>query len=169
LETITESTIRFIDSIRKSGIDGIFYAIQHASYSMLSVDEYEKFGRVYDLQILEAVKDLWLNVLHLHGDNVMFDRFIDYPVQVINWHDRETWPNLSEGSQMFKGIVCGGLSRVNNLVLGTPQRIDDEADDAIRSMGDELFILGTGCVVPINAPHANIESARSSVERRARR
>jgi uroporphyrinogen decarboxylase len=89
LEIITESTIKFIDSIRKTGIEGIFYAVQHASFSLMSIDEYDKFGRVYDLRILDAVKDLWLNVLHLHGDNVMFDRFIDYPVQVINWHDRD--------------------------------------------------------------------------------
>jgi uroporphyrinogen decarboxylase len=77
----------------------------------------------------------------------------------------ETWPNLNEGSKLFGGVVCGGLSRVSNLVLGTPESIEDEAEDAIRSMGDEPFVLGTGCVVPIISPHANIGSARLSVDR----
>jgi uroporphyrinogen decarboxylase len=165
LEIITESTIKFIDSIRKSGIDGIFYATQHASYSLLSVDEYNRFGREFDLRILAAAGDFWMNVLHLHGDHIMFDQFLDYPVQVINWHDRETWPNLHQGSQIFKGSVCGGLSRVSNLVLGSPESVANEAQDAIRSMNDEPFILGTGCVVPIIAPHSNIESARLSVDK----
>jgi len=164
LEIITESTLRFIDSISKIGIAGIFYAVQHASFSLLSVDEYDRFGRAYDLKILDAVKDLWLNVLHLHGDHVMFDRFIDYPVQIINWHDRDTSPTLYEGAQIFNGTVCGGLSREKNMVLGTPESVTNEAVDAIRSMSDVPFILGTGCVVPIIAPHANIEAARLSVE-----
>ena len=33
LNTITESTLRFIEAIRRSGVSGIFYAIQHASYT----------------------------------------------------------------------------------------------------------------------------------------
>lgn len=165
LEIITESTLRFIDSIRTVGIAGIFYAVQHASYSLLSAEEYERFGRKYDLQILEAVNELWLNVLHLHGNDIMFDRFLDYPVQVINWHDRETSPNLFQGSQIFSGTVCGGLSREKNLVLGSPENVTAEVDDAINSMGYVPFILGTGCVVPIIAPHANIEAARLRVER----
>jgi uroporphyrinogen decarboxylase len=165
LEIITESTIKFIESIQKTGIAGIFFAVQHASYSLLSMDEYDRFGREFDLRILEAAKDLWLNVLHLHGDNIMFNQFLDYPVQVINWHDRETSLNLFQGSKIFRCIVCGGLSRVKSLILGTPESILTEAEDAIRSMGDTSFILGTGCVVPIIYPHANMEAARMSVDK----
>lgn len=164
LEIITESTLNFIDSIIKTGIAGIFYAVQHASYSLLSVDEYGRFGREYDLRILDSVKDLWMNVLHLHGNHVMFDQFLNYPVQVINWHDRETSPNLFQGSRIFNGVVCGGLSREKNMVLGTPESVAIEAADAIKSMDGVPFILGTGCVVPIIAPHANIRAARLSVE-----
>ncbi|MBW7958592.1 MAG: uroporphyrinogen decarboxylase, partial [Candidatus Promineofilum sp.] len=61
LETITESIIRFIDAARATGIAGIYYAVQHAVYPLLSRDEFEIFGRLYDQQILESAGDLWCN------------------------------------------------------------------------------------------------------------
>src|SRR5439155_17649643 len=45
LTTITESTLRFIDAMRRSGISGIYYAVQHASYALMNEAEYRTFGR----------------------------------------------------------------------------------------------------------------------------
>lgn len=164
LGVITESTIAFIESAKGHGIAGIFYAIQHASYDYFDSAGYAEFGRPYDLQILEAVGDLWLNVLHLHGKEIMFDLASDYPVQVVNWHDRETSPTLKEGKETIPGAVCGGLRRWNTLVIGTPQDVMAEAQDALQSTnGGQGHILGTGCVVPINAPRGNLLAAREAV------
>ncbi len=63
--------------------------------------EYQVFGRAYDLEILKMKENFWLNVLHLHGSNVMFDRFLDYPLEIVNWHDRETWPSLKKLRDVF--------------------------------------------------------------------
>ena len=164
LRTITEITIDFINLARKTGIDGIFYAVQHAQFELLSVAEFESFGRFYDLQVLEAVKDLWLNVGHIHGENIMFDQVSDYPVAVLNWHDRETTPTLAEAKHRFNGVVCGGLRQWDTLVFGEPYEVIREAKDAIRQTGGERFILGTGCVLPITAPYGNILAARQVVE-----
>ena len=70
---------------------------------------------------------MWLNVLHLHGVEVMFKQVVDYPVQVLNWHDRESWPSLDEGKQLFAGAVCGGLARWETVVRGTPEQVRAEA------------------------------------------
>jgi uroporphyrinogen decarboxylase len=164
LRIITKSTIHFIEAASKTGIAGIFYALQHASYALLTEEEYREFGRAYDLEILETIGDLWLNMLHLHGEEVMFNLIADYPVQVINWHDRDTAPSLEEAKQHFRGVVCGGLQREDTMVLGTPERVTAEATDAILVTGGERFILGTGCVLPTIAPRANILAARRSVE-----
>lgn len=165
LETITQTTIRFIEAIKPTGIAGIFYAIQHASYSLLSEAEYNLFGAPYDLRILAAASDLWFNVLHLHGTDVMFDLVSDYPVHVINWHDRETPPSLREGQARFPGAVLGGLRQVDTLVRGTPAQIQAEAAEAIAQTGGRRFILGTGCVTPIITPTSNIRAAREVVDR----
>ena len=72
LQIITNQTLSFVDAARGTGISGIFYAMQWASYIHLSEAEYREFGQPYDLQILEASQDMWLNVLHLHGEEIMF-------------------------------------------------------------------------------------------------
>lgn len=164
LETITETTCRFITAARETGIAGVFFAVQHAQYGLFSEEEYNLFGRAYDLRVLEAAQGLWLNVLHLHGTDVMFDLLADYPVQVVNWHDRETRPALKEAKERFSGAVCGGLQRWDVVVRGTPEQVGEQAADAIVRTGGERFILGTGCVTPIVAPTSNIRAARAAVE-----
>ena len=164
LRIITESTIRFISEIEKIGISGIFFAVQHAQYATLTEDEYGAFGTKYDLQVLNSAQNMWIKMLHLHGSDIMFDLFLDYPVNIINWHDQETSPSLSEVKSRFHGVVCGGLSREKTLVLGTPNHISLEASSAVKATSGERFILGTGCVVPITAPYGNIMATRRCVE-----
>jgi uroporphyrinogen decarboxylase len=162
LKTIAESIRRFIDACNKIGIAGYFYAVQHGSYQLLSEDEYNRFGRNYDLDILKLINEKWLNMLHLHGENIMFPLFTDYPVQMINWHDRETYPSLAEGKDLFSGVVCGGLQRERTMALGTPEHVHSEACDAILATENKRFILGTGCVLLITTPRANILAALQS-------
>jgi len=164
LAIISKSTQLFIEALTKIGLQGIFYAVQHAQYGLLSPGEYDEFGMKYDLQVLEPTNEMWFNLLHIHGSDIMFDKFLDYPVQVLNWHDQETSPNLKLGLEKFNGVVCGGLRRIETLVLGDSQSIEREAQAAIMNTNGVRFILGTGCVVPINAPFGNISAARKSVE-----
>ena len=164
LKTIAQSVLAFIDSALSLGIDGIFYAVQHASYAFFDRQSYARFGEEHDQEILSLSKSLWLNVLHLHGESIMFDLARKYPVQIVNWHDQETWPDLKEGKGQTEAAVCGGIGR-QTMVLGDPQKISHEAMEAIDSMaGGRGFILGTGCVVPINAPRGNIKATRGAVD-----
>lgn len=168
LAIIAESTMRFVEAARQRGIAGIFWAAQHASYELLSEAEYREFGVSFDRHLLEAADGLWLNVLHLHGGRVMFDLLADYPVQVINWHDRETPPTLGEGQSRVKGAVLGGLRQWETMVRGSPADVRREVLDAFRQTGGRRFILGTGCVTPITAPWANLRAARAVVEEMGR-
>jgi uroporphyrinogen decarboxylase len=163
LDTISKTTAKFIESVCEIGVDGIFYAVQHAQASLLSIDEYTKFGLTYDQQTLIPSKDLWCNVLHLHGRDVYFSLLRLLNFQIVNWHDRETHPALSEARSLFKGVLCGGL-RQDTLVLEDQAKVKEEAEDAIRQTKGKRFILGTGCVVPITASHGNLMTARKCVE-----
>lgn len=164
LEIIAESTRRFIRAARAHGlVDGIFYAVQHAQTNLLSKDEFVEFGRSYDLLTLESARPLWLNMLHLHGENVYFNSVADYPVQIINWHDRDTPPTLSEGLSRTRSMLCGGLRR-ETMVFGTAEDVRNEALDALQQTNGQRLLLGTGCVVPVIAPHSNLLAARTGVE-----
>lgn len=163
LRTITESTRRFIEALPSTGIAGVFFAVQHAQYGLLTEAEYNSFGKPYDLELLEPTQAMWLKLLHLHGLDVMFDLFVDYPVNIINWHDRETWPSLGVGLSRFSGAVCGGVE-IDSLVFSNPERVRSEAMEALQATEGQRFILGTGCVTPIIAPYGNILAVRQSVE-----
>lgn len=164
LEKITQTTVRWIEELVNIGVDGIFYAVQHAQYGLLSLPEFEKFGKTYDMKVLEAASALWLNIGHIHGENIMFNAVSKYPVSILNWHDRHTPPSLSEALQKFNGVVCGGLRRWETMVLGNHHQVYTEAEEAIRSTHGKRFILGTGCVLPIITPHGNILAARQIAE-----
>ena len=161
LNNISETTIRFIDECKKRNIDGIFYAVQQAAYDQLSENEYVNFGKKFDLQILSAASDLWLNVLHIHGTKIMFDLLKDYPCQILNWHDRETTPSLKDAKLITGKVLCGGLSRIETMVLGNKTVIKDEIMDAIQQTASIKFILSTGCVLLLTTPQGNIESVCS--------
>lgn len=162
LQVIAETTGRFIEEAG-GYVDGVFYAVQHAQAEVLSREEFVRFGRPWDLQVLGSAKGFWCNILHLHGENLYFDAILDYPASIINWHDRDTKPTLSEAKGMWKGVVCGGLSR-ETLIYRSRAEILREARDAIAATSGRRFILSTGCVVPIIAPHGNLLAARESVE-----
>jgi uroporphyrinogen decarboxylase len=159
LQTIAATTRRFIEAARATGIDGIFYAVQHAQASLLNEEECARFNHSLDVQILEAAQGLWCNMLHIHGLDIYFDQLAKYPLQIVNWHDRQTPPSLAEAQKVFKGVVCGGVSR-ETLVYKTPQEVRAEKEDAIRQTGGRRLILSTGCVVPVIAPHGNIMAAK---------
>ncbi len=157
LETIAATTRRFVEASMETGIDGIFYAIQHAQAQLLSLDEYKTFGVPLDQRVLEPTRDLWCNMLHLHGHNVHFSLLADYDFQIVNWHDLETPPTLSEAERTFKGVRCGGL-RQDTLVYRDQAEVQRESADALAQTGGRRFILSTGCVVPIMAPHGNLNA-----------
>jgi uroporphyrinogen decarboxylase len=163
LHTILETTLEFLEALQAIQIDGIFFAVQHASYEFFDRTGYERFGDAFDLPILEAASGWWMNVLHLHGRAIMFEVASRYPVQVVNWHDLETAPSLLEGTQQFKGAVCGGTRR-ETLSLGEPDEVRAECESALTTAGSKGMILSTGCVVPITAPEGNIRVVRDAVD-----
>ncbi len=162
LKSLTVNTLDFIAEIKKIGIDGVYYAIQHNRYDLLNIDEFNRFGRFYDAQVLEAVQDLWLNILHIHKTNIMFDEVVDYPVQIINWHDRDTAPSLQEGLKRFSGAASGGISQTT-LHQESPDAALAEAADAVAQAKGRL-LLGTGCVSLATTPLGNIRAIREFVE-----
>jgi uroporphyrinogen decarboxylase len=172
LQTIAKTTRRFLEAAVETNIDGIFYAVQHAQAGIITLDEYKRFGLPFDLDTLLPASGLWCNLLHLHGLNIYFELVAQFSsfFQIVNWHDRETPPSMSsartamasdssEGSLVF----CGGISQ-NTIVYENAAKVREEAADALRQTGGRKFMLGTGCVVPVIAPHGNIIAARQSVE-----
>ena len=162
LAVVTESTIRYVEAARATGISGIYYAVQHARYPLMSRAEFAEFGRPYDLKVLAAASDLWLNVLHIHSTDIMFDLVADYPAQIVNWHDRDTAVSLADGLAQIQGAASGGVSQWT-LHQESPEQTLAEIADALRQTDGRRLLLSTGCVAMATTPLRNLRAFREAV------
>ena len=148
-----------------TGADGVFFAIQGCSTTIMSEAQYREFGRPYDLMALRGGNYGWLNILHVHGDrDLLFDQALDYPVQVLSWSDRIAGPSLREARVKTSKCLMGGWNEFGALSNGPEDQIAAEARDAVAQTGGRKFILANGCSVPDETDHKWLEAARAIVE-----
>ena len=164
LEAITDVTARFAAETLSSGADGVFFATQCATTAYLTVEEYEEFGRPYDLRVLEAASGAEVRLLHVHGTDIMFDALTDYPVDIINWHDRKTSPGLAAARAQTSVCLAGGINEWETLLKGTPEAVAEEVREAIAQTGGRRHIVAAGCVVPIDVSDERLTAARRAVD-----
>ena len=93
-------------------------------------------------------------MLHLHGENPMFELQARYPANVLNWHDRRAAPHLAEGEQQSGRCVCGGINE-RQVAERSPTAIAKEARDAVAQTGGRHLIVGPGCVIPGRDPRGH--------------
>jgi uroporphyrinogen decarboxylase len=165
LEVITDVTAQFAAETLAAGADGLFFATQCATAGYMAVEEYEEFGRPDDLRVLAGARGSEMTILHLHGQDIMFDALTDYPADVINWHDRKTSPTLVEARARFSGALAGGIDEWGTLSSGSPEEIAAEVADAIAQTGGRGLIVAAGCVIPTDVGADRLDAARAAVER----
>jgi uroporphyrinogen decarboxylase len=164
LEIITDVTIRFTQACLAAGADGIFFATQGASHRVMTEAEYREFGAPYDVRVLQAVHaEGKLNMLHVHGEDIMFDLAAGFPADLINWHDRLTEPGLAAAQQRFGGILVGGIEDRSIIGNGPIETIRAQTRDAIAQTGGRRLVVGPGCVIPTNTPDAHIRAVIDTV------
>ena len=159
LAVIRDVVTEYAAACLEAGVNGIFMATQMAHYDVLKRDEYEAFGRAYDLPILESIAGRSrLTMLHACRQNVMFDLIADYPVDVIHWNDRaEQGPNLAAARQRTSKALSGGVA-VDTLLNGTAEEVLAEARDAIAQTAQIGFILAPTCTVDGRTPETNLRA-----------
>lgn len=164
LEVITEVTARFAGETLAAGADGVFFATQCATTGYMPVEEYEEFGRPYDLRVLDAAASANVRMLHIHGTDIMFDQLTDYPVDIVNWHDRKTSPRLAEARNRFSGCLAGGIDEWETLTKRSLDEITAEVRDAVAQTSGTRHVVTAGCVIPIEATDDRLRTVREAVE-----
>ena len=152
---VTETIIQYSRANLDAGASGVFYApLQWASYDTSSEDFYLEFGRPYDLQVLDAIRDAEFNVLHVCHTNNMLTNVLDYPVHAFNWDDRHpTNPGLGDVWSQTDKAVMGGVSRIGLGQLGA-EDIQMQAAEAAAVGNSRVFVSG-GCSIPPHTTHEN--------------
>ena len=149
------------------GASGIFFATTGwASSDALDEDDYVRFGKRFDLEVLDAVRDVgWFHVLHNCGAHIFFELLSFYPVQAINWSVTSSGnPSLKDALDLTDKALMGGIDEKTTLRTGTPDQVAKEARDALRQTRGIRFLLTPGCSIPTDTPEPNLRALRAAVE-----
>ena len=166
LEAITETFIAYTRAILETGASGLFFATTTwGTRDLMSAEEYEIWGRPYDLRVLEAARDAEFNLLHVCGDNNRLFDLADYPVHAFNWAvTSPTNPSIAEATARVPGTLIGGISREALLAEGTANVLD-EARRAAEESGRSNWALGPNCSIQPASRPENIRALRQFVEK----
>lgn len=166
LRAIAETTCNFCKANIEAGVAGFFLASKCATYDFMTDNEYSEFGVPYDLEVINSyVNQTYFNIIHIHGENTMFKRLIEYPVNCINWHDRWTNPSMAEARKLTEKCFLGGINerRFKDELRGVS--LEEHLKEAITSAGARGLMLGPGCVAQLPVPEENFAVAREAVNK----
>ena len=149
LEVITEVTSAFVRAALERGCSGVFFAIQEATRSAFSEADYRVFGEPYDRSVLSAASAAggWFNVVHMHGEEILFDVVKDYDVPALNWHIGETPPSIADYRRAGgTKPVLGGLQR-RHITERNRDAIEADIASAIAKTHGRGLLIAPACVI----------------------
>lgn len=165
LSAISATMAAFIREALNVGCAGVFFATQESSTKCVSTETYLEFGKPYDLEVLDAASGGWFNVIHMHGDDVMFDVLKNYPVTALNWHIGETPPLLADyAATSGRKPVVGGLRRMA-LTDGDMNMTRADIADAMTATGGRGLLLGPACVIRHPVDHAVLKAVIGEIRK----
>jgi uroporphyrinogen decarboxylase len=162
LEVITATFVGFTRACLDRGASGVFLATTEcARKDLLSKEQYNTFGRRYDLEILDAARNADFNILHVCKSNNMLSHLLDYPVHALNWDAVDpTNPMLGEILRKTDKAVIGGIDQVGSLKEKGPEKALKEAEKACDETGGKRWMLGGGCTFSPEVKEENLISLR---------
>jgi uroporphyrinogen decarboxylase len=157
LQAITETLIGYVKDCAHNGADGIFYATNLATRDRLTSEECARFQRPFDMRILAIAGNLPFNVMHVCGQDALFDAFSDYPVAAFSWAAGSTNPTLSDGHRRTSNASMGGIPNVLK-GLDAPS-VAQRVGAAIDEMGGRWLVLAPDCSIDQATPEELLEAA----------
>ncbi len=162
LSVINENLIQFALASLERGSDGIFYAVP-ATAESVTPEQFERFIRPFDLAFLNAIKGKGeFHILHAHGEELYFDRILDYPAHALSWADLNGGPSIEKARNLTSLVLITGLDHVHFPFVST-KVIREQAKAAMEQAGNSKFILAPGCTVQSFAFPPLIRAARDAV------
>jgi len=155
LKVLAETAAAFARAAIGVGCAGIFFATQDATTRTFTEAEYRAFGTPYDLPVLASARAAgsWFDVLHMHGEDVMFDLLKAYPVHALNWHIGETPPTIA-AYRAGGGTrpVLGGLQRAH-LTERDMAAVRADLARSLADTGGRGLLVSPACVIrhPVDA------------------
>jgi uroporphyrinogen decarboxylase len=166
LQVIAESSANFARHCLSAGADGIFLSVRDDWVDNPENGDgtYDRLVRQTDLDILDGAAEAGFNLLHICGQALDFDRFAQYPVQVINWADRYAEPKIADVVERVKPAICGGLDNLGTMAKGSPEECAEEVADALAQAKGRPIMIAPGCTFdPDAVSPENLHAIRRAV------
>ncbi len=166
LSAITETLRDFAARVIEAGADGIFFAIVRlARDGVLSREEFVRFGKPFDQEVLSGARRGTFNVLHTCGPAVFFDAAEEYPVHAVNWASGAGGnPTVAQASQFLDKAVMGGIDESLFSANGTPEAIARQVASVVTETRSGRLLVSPGCAVDPDARGTNLAALRASVD-----
>ena len=160
LRIVNDNLIRYAQASLERGAAGIFLSVP-ATAESVTPEQYERFMRPFDLQLLEAIRGKGeCHVLHAHGEHLYFDRLLDYPAQVLSWADFNGGPSIAEVRRRTAMTLMTGLNHVT-FAEESAALVRAQVRRALAEGGNTRFILAPGCSLPTYTYPPLIRAARA--------
>ncbi|HET9925516.1 MAG TPA: uroporphyrinogen decarboxylase family protein [Methylomirabilota bacterium] len=164
LGIVNDNLIRYAQASLARGAAGIFLSVP-ATAESLTLEQYERFMRPFDLQLLQAIAGRGeCHVLHAHGERLYLDRLLAYPVHALSWADLNGGPAIAQMRRRSPLTLMAGLDHVK-LVESSAGLVRGQVRRALAEAGPTHFILAPGCSLPTYAYPPLIRAAREESAR----
>jgi uroporphyrinogen decarboxylase len=168
LAVVNDNLIRYAQASLSRGAAGIFLSVP-ATAESLTLEQYERFMRPFDLAFLEAIRGRGeCHVLHAHGERLYLDRLLDYPVHALSWADVNGGPTVAEARRRTSLTLMTGLDHVK-FAESSAALVRDGVRRALAAGGGTRFILAPGCSVPTYTYPPLLHAARDESAKDLRR
>jgi uroporphyrinogen decarboxylase len=163
MDSIAVSLADYASEAIRRGAAGIFLSLGAATDDIMSAEDYNIWGRPFDLKLLDAVREAPFNVLHIHGKRIHFDSLLDYPASAINWSHLTTPPSLIEGRVRSGKTVMGGIDETAASHLAPPE-IALQVNRALQQVGERGLIIAPGCSVATDTPERTLRAIKAALQ-----
>jgi uroporphyrinogen decarboxylase len=153
IRSIGESLAEWAAGFVETGAAGLFYAAQFSEPGRFAKAQWEELVKTGDLMVMAAAEARGgRNILHICGEpEYQFrtnpDWYTSYPAAIVNWSVKDNNLSLAEGKKLFAKPILGGMNNKGNILNGTDDAIRDEAEQVIKGIGMEGFMLGADCTI----------------------
>jgi len=165
LDLTTETIVNFMRAEIQAGADAIVLGDAISSPTVISPKHFEQFSFPYIREVIRQAEGQVPYILHICGDATpIIDKMVETGTRYLEVDSYVDMAQVRKKHGNSIGII-GNVSPTL-LLTGTPEAVEESCRKAIEAAGlTGAYILGSGCELPRNTPHMNLDMMVQAAEK----
>jgi len=165
LHLTTEVVVSFIRAEIRAGTDAIVLGDAISSPTVISPNHFEHFSYPHIREVIRQAGGQVPFILHICGDATpIIDKMVETGTRYL---EVDSYVDLAQVRRRY-GNSIGIIGNISPTLLltGTPEAVEESCRKAIEAAGlTGAYILGSGCELPKNTPHTNLDAMVRAAEK----